>query len=79
MGDRQRGRLRAASVVDCAPTSEAITDALRKVLDPQFRQALPENPSLYGIGNAAVRIKDVLKQVNLDGITKKPFVNRKMS
>ena len=79
VGDRQRGRLRAASVVDCAPTSEAITDALRKVLDPQFRQALPENPSLYGIGNAAVRIKDVLKQVNLDGITKKPFVNRKMS
>ena len=79
VGDRQRGRLRAASVVDCAPTGEAITDALRKVLDPQFRQALPENPSLYGIGNAAVRIKDVLKQVNLDGITKKPFVNRKMS
>ena len=79
VGDRQRGRLRAASVVDCAPTSEAITDALRKVLDPQFRQALPENPSLYGIGNAAVRIKDVLKQVNLDGITKKSFVNRKMS
>ncbi len=79
IGDRQRGRLRAASVVDCAPTSEAITDALRKALDPQFRQALPENPSLYGIGNAAVRIKDVLKQVNLDGITKKPFMNRKMS
>lgn len=79
VGDRQRGRLRAASVVDCAPTSEAITDALRKALDPQFRQALPENPSLYGIGNAAVRIKDVLKQVNLDGITKKSFVNRKMS
>ena len=79
IGDRQKGRLRAASVVDCAPTSEAITDALRKALDPQFRQALPENPSLYGIGNAAVRIKDVLKQVNLDGITKKPFVNRKMS
>ena len=79
IGDRQKGRLRAASVVDCAPTSEAITDALRKALDPQFRQALPENPSLYGIGNAAVRIKDVLKQVNLDGITKKSFVNRKMS
>jgi UDP-hydrolysing UDP-N-acetyl-D-glucosamine 2-epimerase len=79
IGDRQKGRLRAASVIDCAPTKEAISEALHKALDPGFHQNLPENPSLYGVGNAAARIKDVLKQVNLGGITKKPFVNRKMS
>jgi UDP-hydrolysing UDP-N-acetyl-D-glucosamine 2-epimerase len=79
IGDRQKGRLRAASVIDCAPTKEAIAVALHEALTPEFRQALPENPSLYGIGNAAARIKDVLKQVDLDGITKKPFINRKMS
>ena len=79
IGDRQKGRLRAASVIDCAPTKEAIDTALRKVIDPQFRAQLPENPSLYGVGDAARRIKDVLKTADLRGITKKHFVNRKMS
>ena len=79
IGDRQKGRLRAASVIDCAPTKEAIDTALRKAIDPQFRAQLPENPSLYGVGDAARRIKDVLKTADLRGITKKHFVNRKMS
>lgn len=79
IGDRQKGRLRAASVVDCAPTKEAIDAALRKAIDPRFRTQLPENPSLYGVGDAARRIKDVLKTADLRGITKKHFVNRKMS
>lgn len=79
IGDRQKGRLRAASVIDCAPTKEAIDTALRKAIEPQFRAQLPENPSLYGVGDAARRIKDVLKTADLRGITKKHFVNRKMS
>ena len=79
IGDRQKGRLRAASVIDCAPTKEAIDTALRKAIDPRFRAQLPENPSLYGVGDAARRIKDVLKTADLRGITKKHFVNRKMS
>lgn len=79
IGDRQKGRLRAASVIDCAPTKEAIDAALRKAIDPQFRAQLPENPSLYGVGDAARKIKDVLKTADLRGITKKHFVNRKMS
>ena len=79
IGDRQMGRLRAASVIDCSPTKEAIDAALRKAIDPRFRAHLPENPSLYGVGDAARRIKDVLKTTDLRGITKKHFVNRKMS
>lgn len=79
IGDRQKGRLRAASVIDCGPTKDAIASALRKAIDPTFRSNLPENPSLYGVGDASRRIKDVLKQADLRGITKKHFVNRKMS
>lgn len=79
IGDRQKGRLRAASVIDCAPTKDAIVAALHKAIDPAFRKNLPENPSLYGVGDASRRIKDVLKQVDLRGITKKHFVNRKLS
>lgn len=78
IGDRQKGRLRAASVIDCAPTREAIAEALQRAVDPSFRNGLPENPSLYGIGDASRRIKDVLKNVDLNGITKKTFVNRRM-
>lgn len=79
IGDRQKGRLRASSVIDCVPTREDIATALSKAIDPTFRGALPKNPSLYGMGDASTRIKDVLKQVDLSGITKKSFVNRKMS
>lgn len=76
VGDRQKGRLRAASVVDCAPNAADIRAALRRVLDPGFRAGLPAVVSLYGMGDASDRIVEVLKTTRLDGIVKKHFVDR---
>ena len=36
IGERQKGRVRAASVVDCAPNAEAIAQAIKKCLAPAF-------------------------------------------
>ena len=46
IGDRQRGRLKAASVIDCLPEKAAILAALAQVYSPEFREMLPhaENP-----------------------------------
>jgi UDP-N-acetylglucosamine 2-epimerase len=73
IGDRQKGRLRAESVVDCKPERRNVAAALRRVLDPSFRMSLADQPSRYGIGDAAVRIRDVIATTDLSRITMKHF------
>ena len=56
LGSRQGGRLRAASVIDCAPQRGAIVAAIETALDMDCRGIV--NP--YGDGHAASRILAVL-------------------
>ncbi len=65
IGDRQQGRLRAASVIDAAETAAAIEGALRQALSPAFQATLPGLRSPYGHGQASRAIRDRLKQVPL--------------
>ncbi|MBF0176820.1 MAG: UDP-N-acetylglucosamine 2-epimerase (hydrolyzing) [Magnetococcales bacterium] len=73
LGDRQRGRLKAISVIDCAEESRSIIRALEKGLDPQFRQGLHAMVPPYGQGDAARRIVEILAEFPLDDILKKQF------
>lgn len=73
VGDRQRGRLRAASVIDCAPRRDSIVAAVRKALDPGFRATVGPARTPYGSPGAAGRIRDVLKSFRLEGILLKRF------
>lgn len=73
VGDRQRGRLRAASVIDCAPRRADIEAALRRALDPSFRAGLARVHNPYGDGAVADRILTVLRQVALPTLLRKPF------
>jgi UDP-hydrolysing UDP-N-acetyl-D-glucosamine 2-epimerase len=73
IGERQKGRLRCASVIDCQETRGAIQGAIEKALDPGFRAHLNETVSPYGNGGAAEKIKTVLKQTDLEGIVVKRF------
>ena len=73
IGDRQRGRLNALSVIDCDETAEQIISAVNKALSPDFLSSLSEVASPYGEGNSSPRIKALLKTVDLDGILMKRF------
>lgn len=73
IGDRQRGRLRAASVVHCAPERAAITAAINRIYDPVFRAGLATTENPYGTGGAAAGIVDVLCHHTLDQLIKKHF------
>ena len=73
IGNRQKGRLKAESVIDCEETTDAIIMAIQKALSPEFQKSLSRVISLYGEGNTSPRIKNVLKTVNLDGMLQKPF------
>jgi GDP/UDP-N,N'-diacetylbacillosamine 2-epimerase (hydrolysing) len=73
IGDRQRGRLRADSVVDCAPERVAIEAALGRVLSAGFRGTLECVRNPYGESGASARIVSILRRLPLDGIVKKRF------
>jgi len=73
VGGRQAGRLRAASVIDCAEDRDAVAAALRRALDPAFMAAAADVPSPYGEPGASARIKAILKDVPLEGLVAKGF------
>jgi GDP/UDP-N,N'-diacetylbacillosamine 2-epimerase (hydrolysing) len=73
IGDRQRGRLRAASVIDCEPRAEAIGAALRRLYSAPFQAELARTVNPYGEGGASDKIVATLRTVSLGGILKKRF------
>jgi len=75
IGDRQRGRLKACSVIDCPPQRDAIRAAIDRLHTPAFRQALQATVNPYGQGGASEKIVKVLQHHPLDGIVKKVFHN----
>jgi GDP/UDP-N,N'-diacetylbacillosamine 2-epimerase (hydrolysing) len=73
IGDRQNGRLKAGSVIDCPPDRAAIGAALTELFSPQFRAALAAVRNPYGEGGASEKIVSVLCTQHLEGIVKKAF------
>lgn len=75
IGDRQRGRLKATSVIDCEPLRESIGAAVQKLYSAEFRSLLETVENPYGQPGASDKIVRVLETVSLDSILKKSFHN----
>jgi|APSaa5957512535_1039671.scaffolds.fasta_scaffold04466_5 GDP/UDP-N,N'-diacetylbacillosamine 2-epimerase (hydrolysing) len=73
VGDRQRGRLKAESVIDCATNKESILNAIKYLYSSDFQSSLSSVSNPYGNGGAAEKIVNVLKNHPLDSIVKKQF------
>jgi GDP/UDP-N,N'-diacetylbacillosamine 2-epimerase (hydrolysing) len=73
IGDRQKGRLKAESVIDCEPNKTSISKALAQLYSPEFQAKLTKVKNPYGSGGASDAIVEILKDVSLDGILKKQF------
>ncbi|OPH11082.1 UDP-N-acetylglucosamine 2-epimerase [Cylindrospermopsis raciborskii] len=71
IGDRQKGRLKASSVIDVLEVSTSIIAGIHKALCPEFQSLLPSVKSWYGSGNVSHKIKETLKDVTLQ--TRKSF------
>ncbi len=72
IGDRQKGRVRAESAIDCAPRRADIRTAINTALSADF-QPRRYSPNPYGEGGASDAILQILADFNLDGILKKEF------
>lgn len=75
IGDRQKGRVRAQSVVDCKPDRKSIKTALDSVLDSKFRETLADMNSPFERPDTAATIVEVIASAKLEGLLKKPFYN----
>lgn len=74
IGSRQRGRLRAPSVIHCSENADAIRVALARSLSKEQRELAGRRETPYGRPGAARRIVDVLEVVPLKTLDK-PFVD----
>lgn len=73
IGDRQRGRLQADSVINCKPTHSSILKALRLLYSDDFQMRLHKVINPYGEGGASSKIVNILKHYPLKDIAKKSF------
>jgi GDP/UDP-N,N'-diacetylbacillosamine 2-epimerase (hydrolysing) len=73
IGDRQKGRLRAKSVIDCGADRASILAGLKQLYAADFQAALETVVNPYGEAGASRKIVEVLKNHTLESILKKKF------
>lgn len=77
IGDRQAGRIKADSVIDCAPSKRAIQHALQELYSVEFQQKLEMVKNPYGEGCASTKVVSVIKNTSLEQILMKKFYDFK--
>ena len=77
IGDRQKGRLSCASVINSKITKKEIIGAINLALSPLHIKATQSIKSPYGDGRSSEKIIKILKNINLISITNKEFFDIK--
>ena len=73
IGDRQKGRICAASVVNCKPNRADIQRAFGVLYSSNFQNVLKNCSNPYDKVGVSKKIKDVLKRTRIENILKKKF------
>ncbi len=67
IGDRQRGRLQSASIINCGTGMEDIVQAIRVAMSNHHREICKAVVSPYGNGHAAEKIAEKAVEIVLNG------------
>ena len=67
IGERQKGRIMADSVICCASAAKDITDAIKRALSPEFRDVAANVINPLGEGNASRLIHEEIKKFLAEG------------
>lgn len=73
IGDRQKGRIRAKSIIDCHADKNAIEEAFEKLYSGHFQAKLKSVKNPYGRGESAKKIVGIIKTINTFAVKKKFF------
>ena len=68
IGNRQKGRIFAKSIIQCDGNTNDIKKKIKKALSKKFLINLKNNKNTYGNGGASKKILGVLKNLNLDDV-----------
>lgn len=70
LGDRQAGRLKATSVIDCIKDRSAIVNAIKRAWSEDFRSTAKKTSNPYGSGGAVDKIIGILETVSPPSVKK---------
>ena len=73
IGDRQKGRIQAASILNCSPDANAIRQTIGRALSPAFQESLSGISNPYDRPGTCSTIVGLLEKMDIFGITKKTF------
>ena len=73
IGERQTGRLRAKSVIDCDPKEVLIIKSINRIYSDEFKKNLCNMQNPYGKAGATDEIVKILKKTNFNELIKKSF------
>lgn len=62
IGDRQKGRLRADSIIDCTTDEQSICEAIEKARSQSFKEIAKNAVNPYGDGETSKKIVETVKK-----------------
>ena len=75
IGDRQKGRIKAKSVINCLPKKNNIKNSFKKIYSKNFQKLLNNVKNPYDNGFSSKKIIKVLKSIKIENLLKKNFYN----
>lgn len=73
IGNRQKGRLKSLSVIDCGLSKKEISLAIKKGISKKFNSTFLNINNPYGEGNSSNKIVDIIKRFDLTEVLNKQF------
>lgn len=73
IGDRQKGRLQADSIVNCASDKQSVVEGLKKVLSFEMQEKAKHTANPYEHPDSALKIFNVISTYPLDKLNQKHF------
>lgn len=73
IGDRQKGRVQASSVLNTTLSKDSITRALTQLYTSEFKEVLKQVTNPYYQKDSSFKTKEILKNIELDGLINKEF------
>lgn len=71
IGDRQKGRVRPATIIDSDNSYKSIKSAFKKAFSEDFRRVCKDADNPYGNGDSSKKIVDLIKMTNALAVKKK--------
>ena len=79
IGDRQKGRIKSRSIIDCNPDRISISKAIDHLYSKKFQRILPTVQNPYGKGGASEKIVKILENFETSDLLKKEFIDIKIA